>query len=86
MDKKKEGRLCLTRYEQQSVFIGDDIEVKVVSIKGSQVKLLFVAPLDYKIYRGELAYDDSAQVPCEDNGSGRPKIRLKKRKFEIPRP
>ncbi|HNV21378.1 MAG TPA: carbon storage regulator, partial [Candidatus Hydrogenedentes bacterium] len=36
--------LVLTRKEDESIMIGDDIEVKVLDLKESQVKLGIVAP------------------------------------------
>ncbi len=46
--------LILNRKEQQSIVIGDGIEVVVVSIEGNQVKLGIKAPKNIKVYRREL--------------------------------
>lgn len=40
----KTGRLVLTRQPGQTICVGDDIEILVVSISGNQVKLGVVAP------------------------------------------
>ncbi len=46
--------LVLSRKPGESVFIGNNIEVKVVSISKDRVKLGFEAPKDISLIRGEL--------------------------------
>lgn len=46
--------LVLTRKTGQSIRIGDDILIKIVSIDGSQVKLGIEAPKGIQIFREEL--------------------------------
>jgi len=46
--------LVLTRSINQSVIIGDNLIVKVLSIRGNQVRLGFEAPKDVSIYRNEI--------------------------------
>ncbi len=46
--------LILTRKPGESITIGDNIIVKVVSIEHGQIKLGIEAPKDVKIYRTEL--------------------------------
>lgn len=46
--------LALSRKKGESVFIGDDIEVVVVDVKGDQVRLGINAPRDLVILRSEL--------------------------------
>ncbi|TLE01898.1 carbon storage regulator [Helicobacter japonicus] len=46
--------LILSRKQDDSIIIGDDIEVKVVSIDKGSVRLGFSAPESYVILRGEL--------------------------------
>ena len=48
--------LILTRKTNESIIIGDTIEISVVDIKGDQVKIGIKAPDDVKIYRKEV-YD-----------------------------
>ena len=48
--------LILSRKLDESIIIGNDIEVKVVSIDGSSVKIGIEAPKDVDIIRYEL-YD-----------------------------
>ncbi|AXF56309.1 carbon storage regulator CsrA [Salicibibacter kimchii] len=48
--------LILTRKHDESIQIGDGVEVKVVSIEGDQVKLGIDAPKHVDIHRKEI-YD-----------------------------
>ncbi|QQK81576.1 carbon storage regulator CsrA [Salicibibacter cibi] len=48
--------LILTRKHDESIQIGDGIEVKIVSIEGDQVKLGIDAPKHVDIHRKEI-YD-----------------------------
>ncbi|MFO7781854.1 MAG: carbon storage regulator CsrA [Spirochaetia bacterium] len=46
--------LILARRTNESIVIGDEIEVSVVDIKGDQVKLGINAPRAIKVYRREV--------------------------------
>lgn len=46
--------LVLTRKRDQSIVVGNDIEITVVEIKGDQVKLGIRAPANVSIYRKEV--------------------------------
>ncbi len=46
--------LVLTRKINESIFIGDNIEVKVVEISGKSVKLGIEAPRDLPVHRKEV--------------------------------
>jgi carbon storage regulator len=46
--------LVLTRKANQSIIIGDDIEVTVVEVRGEQVRLGITAPREIPIYRREI--------------------------------
>ncbi|RKZ89591.1 MAG: carbon storage regulator [Gammaproteobacteria bacterium] len=46
--------LILTRYKDQSIIIGDDIEVRVLSVKGNQISVGIKAPDDISINREEV--------------------------------
>ena len=46
--------LILSRKKDESIMIGEDIEVSVVDIKGDQIKLGIKAPRDIKVYRREV--------------------------------
>lgn len=49
--------LILDRKENQSIMIGEEIEVTVISVKGDHAKIGINAPKDIKVYRKEL-YDE----------------------------
>ncbi len=46
--------LILTRKLNESIIIGDQIEVSIVDIRGDQVKLGIKAPRNIKVYRQEV--------------------------------
>jgi carbon storage regulator len=46
--------LILSRKIDESIVIGENIEVSIVDIKGDQVKLGIKAPKDVKVYRQEV--------------------------------
>jgi carbon storage regulator len=46
--------LVLTRKPQQSVMIGDDVELTVISVQGDKVRLGINAPGDVPIFRTEI--------------------------------
>ena len=46
--------LVLSRKEDESIIINDNIEIKVIGIKQDQVKIGIVAPRDVKIFRKEI--------------------------------
>lgn len=46
--------LVLSRKLNESIIIGENIEVKVLSIEGEQVKLGIVAPKNIKVHRREV--------------------------------
>jgi len=46
--------LVLTRKPNESIMIGDEVEVSIVEIKGDQVKLGITAPKAVKVHRKEI--------------------------------
>lgn len=48
--------LVLSRKTEQTIMIGDDIEVKVVEIRGGKVRLGISAPRNVSVHRREV-YD-----------------------------
>ena len=46
--------LILTRKLDESIMIGDQIEISIIDIKGDQVKLGIAAPKNVKVYRKEV--------------------------------
>lgn len=57
--------LVLTRKVQQSIVIGDDIEVVVLEVRGEQVRLGIRAPKDVTVHRKEIY----AQIHEENVGA-----------------
>ena len=48
--------LVLTRQLDQSIVIGDDIQITVVEVKGDKIRLGIKAPRDVQVHRSEI-YD-----------------------------
>lgn len=46
--------LVLTRKKEQSIILGNEIEITVIGIDGDQVKLGIKAPKNVEIYRKEV--------------------------------
>ena len=46
--------LVLSRQRDQSIFIGDDIEITVVDIRGDKVRLGIEAPTEIPVHRQEV--------------------------------
>lgn len=46
--------LVLTRKTGESIMIGDEIELKIISVEGDQVKIGIDAPRSVKVYRSEI--------------------------------
>ncbi|MGE7622499.1 carbon storage regulator CsrA [Viridibacillus sp. NPDC096237] len=46
--------LVLTRKTGESIMIGDNIELKVLTVEGDHVKLGIVAPKSIKVHRSEV--------------------------------
>ena len=60
------GVLVLTRKSNQSIMIGDDIEVSVLSIMGEKVRIGIQAPRDIPVFRREVYLE----IQEERAGSG----------------
>ena len=65
--------LVLTRKSNQSIMIGDDIEVSVLSVMGEKVRIGIQAPQEVPVFRKEIYLEihreDGARV---DEAAGRP--------------
>lgn len=61
--------LVLTRKSNQSIMIGDDIEVSVLAIMGEKVRIGIQAPRDVPVFRKEV-YLEIQQESSEDDGKG----------------
>jgi carbon storage regulator len=53
--------LVLSRKPNQSIMIGEDIEVVVLEVKGDTVKIGLKAPRDVKVYRQEIYLEIKAE-------------------------
>lgn len=53
--------LVLTRKENESIVIGEDIEIRVARIQGNKVRVGVIAPKNISVYRKELTpfFNDS---------------------------
>jgi len=60
--------LALTRKKGESIIIGDDIEVVILSIQGEQVKLGINAPKSVSVHRREV-YEQIQQSNQESSES-----------------
>jgi len=69
--------LVLTRKPHESLAIGDNIEITVLSVKGYQVQLGINAPKEVCILRNELL---DTKCPPETNSTRSPTITVKKRR------
>jgi carbon storage regulator len=63
--------LVLTRKSNQSIMIGDDIEISVLSVMGEKVRIGIQAPQDVPVFRKEIYLeihreDGEGAVPKED--------------------
>ena len=62
--------LVLTRKSNQSIMIGDDIEVSVLSIMGEKVRIGIQAPRDIPVFRREV-YLEIQEERGRGDGAGR---------------
>ncbi len=46
--------LILTRKVGESIMIGDSVEVKILGLRGGQIKVGIEAPKDLKVHREEI--------------------------------
>ena len=46
--------LVLSRQKNESIMIGDDIEITVVDVRGDKVRLGITAPKDISVHRREV--------------------------------
>ncbi len=59
--------LVLTRKSNQSIMIGDDIEVSVLAIMGEKVRIGIQAPRDVPVFRREVY----VEIQEEEGGEAR---------------
>jgi carbon storage regulator len=65
--------LVLTRKSNQSIMIGDDIEVSVLAIMGEKVRIGIQAPRDVPVYRKEV-YAEIQKEQGEDSPDAREEV------------
>lgn len=58
--------LVLSRKKDEIVYVGDDVIVTVVEIRGDKVRLGFTAPSDVPVHRGEVRDRIQEQLENED--------------------
>ncbi|MFG3431268.1 MULTISPECIES: carbon storage regulator CsrA [Lysinibacillus] len=46
--------LVLSRKKDESIMIGDHIEIKILAVEGEQIKIGIVAPKTVKVHRSEV--------------------------------
>ena len=46
--------LVLSRQKDESIMIGDDVEITIVDVRGDKVRLGIVAPRDTSVHRKEV--------------------------------
>ncbi len=46
--------LVLSRKKDESIMIGDQIEIKILAVDGDQIKIGIVAPKKVKVHRSEV--------------------------------
>ena len=67
--------LVLTRKSNQSIMIGDDIEVSVLSIMGEKVRIGIQAPRDVPVFRNEVYLEiQQERVSAPSEGSPRKSV------------
>jgi carbon storage regulator len=65
--------LVLTRKSNQSIMIGDDIEVSVLAIMGEKVRIGIQAPRDIPVFRKEV-YLEIQQERISDSKGAREEV------------
>jgi carbon storage regulator len=63
--------LVLTRKSNQSIMIGDDIEVSVLSVMGEKVRIGIQAPQKIPVFRKEIYLEihrEDGGMPAEEDG------------------
>ncbi len=76
--------LVLSRKPNESIIIGDYVEIKVVEVRGEQVKLGITAPRDIPVHRKEIyesihSQNKSAANPITENMDKLSKLFKKKK-------
>ncbi len=62
--------LVLTRKTNQSIMIGDDVEISVLAVAGDKVRIGITAPRDVPVFRKEVYLSIQAENANVPAGSG----------------
>jgi carbon storage regulator len=66
--------LVLTRKSNQSIMIGDDIEVSVLAIMGEKVRIGIQAPRDVPVFRKEVYLEIQNERVVSGKGTARGEV------------
>ena len=69
--------LVLTRKSNQSIMIGDDVEVSVLAVSGEKVRIGIQAPQEIPVFRKEIYLEihrEDGSIETEDDGHA-PEVR-----------
>ena len=64
--------LVLTRKSNQSIMIGDDIEISVLAVMGEKVRIGIAAPRSVPVFRREVYVE--IQEDQDEDTDGRPEV------------
>ena len=56
--------MVLSRQRNESIMIGDEVEIRIVDVRGNKVRLGIVAPRNIRVHRKEI-YDTPHQKKKE---------------------
>jgi carbon storage regulator len=68
--RKRGAMLVLTRKTNQSIMIGDDVEVSVLAVTGDKVRIGISAPRDVPVFRKEVYLSIQAENSQSADGAG----------------
>lgn len=63
---KEESMLILSRHFNESIVIGDDIRIRVLGIRGNQVRIGISAPKEVSVDREEIYLKKRAELESEE--------------------
>jgi carbon storage regulator len=63
--------LVLTRRSNQSIMIGDEVEISILSVSGEKVRVGIDAPDEVPVFRKEVYLRIEAERAGGENGTGR---------------
>jgi carbon storage regulator len=61
--------LILSRRTDESIVIGDEVTITILSVKGKQVRIGITAPPDVSVHREEIYQRIQAGDPIEEAGT-----------------